>query len=279
MKRKASGDYWDASKAGFMPYKRQKGSGFTTSIYPKGRVTYAVRAAPAAPAAAVNYVPRTPGGQIVADNHYFDAELAATNILVTTTTWAGGELDATFGTGPTAMNCLFAPTQGDDITQRTGRKAFLKKIRIHGKMIVPTQSAQSGLDVPPAVRLICYMDKQTNGTQAQAEEVISSGIDTLPLNMFQSTKSFGRFKVYKDKTFILTPQTATNNAAADTIVQEAVKREFKWNINVNEWVNFNEKNTGTVSDVIDRSFHLIGVTDGAATIPNIYYKVRCTFLP
>jgi len=225
------------------------------------------------------FVPRSPGGQIVADNHYFDCEKANVAMQVGTTDWAGGELDGQTG-ATLELLCLFAPTQGDDITQRTGRKTFLKKIRIKGTIIVPAQTAQTTLDTPAKVRLVLYCDQQTNSTQSQAEQVLASGNASGPLNFFQSTLNFGRFKVYKDKTFIIGPITSVNNTgAAGGIVQGANKRDFKLTANVNMWVNYNATNGGTVADVIDNSFHLIGLTDGATTAPEISYKCRCTFLP
>jgi len=230
--------------------------------------------------ASKQYVARTPGGQIVADNHYFDAEKASAALLAIATSWAGSELDAQVGGGPTELLCLFAPTQGDDISNRTGRKCFVKKIRMHGNINVPAQTGQTTLDMPPRVRLILYCDKQTNGTQSQGEDVINSGGATLAASMFQNTQNFGRFKVFKDKVFTLANTAAVNDTGATGgVVQGATKRDFKFSVNVNMWVNFNATNGGTVADIVDNSFHLIGISDSSTAAAVISYKVRTTFLP
>lgn len=219
------------------------------------------------------WVARTPGGNIVADNHYFDSYLVDTAIPVSTADWSGCELD------PATINCLFAPAQGDDIAQRTGRKVFVKNIRIRGSIIMPAQATQSTLDVPPRVRIVIYCDKQTNATQSQAEDVIASG-NVLPLNMFQSTVNFGRFKVLKDKTYILNGYAAVNNTGATGgVLQGSVKRDFKFSIKINMWVNYNAGTSGNVGDIVDNSWHFIACTDGAATAPTINYRCRTTFDP
>jgi len=226
------------------------------------------------------YVPRTPGGQVVAENHYFDAEKASAALLAIATSWAGSELDAQTGGGATEILCLFAPQQGDDISNRTGRKCFVKKIRMHGQINTPAQTGQSTLDVPPRVRLILYCDKQTNGTQSQGEDVINSGSATLAASMFQNTQNFGRFKVYKDKVFTLqTAPSVNDTGTTGGVVQGSYKRDFKFSVNVNTWVNFNATNGGTVADIVDNSFHLIGISDSTTAAAVISYKVRTTFLP
>lgn len=224
------------------------------------------------------YVARTPGGNVVADNHYFDGELAQQATLALASSWQGSELDATSGGAP--MTCLFAPTEGNDISNRTGRKVFVKKIRVTGALIIPAQTAQSTLDIPARFRLILYCDKQTNATQAQGEQVIESGTAINAISMFQNPDNFGRFKIYKDKTFVLNQngEVAATDAGT-TIVQGGVVRPFKMVATPNCWVNFNNTNGGTVADIVDNSFHLIGNCDNASAGVLISYKVRTTFTP
>lgn len=224
------------------------------------------------------YVDRTPGGQIVSDSHYFDTYYTAAAVQVSTTTWAGGETDGSVS-GLGAISGLFSPKQGDTITDRTGRKAFLKTLRIRGTLIVPVQQAQTVVDLTPKVRVAVYMDKQTNGAQSQAEQVFDMAIGADPLNYYQYVANIGRFQVLKDKTFVLGIPYAVNDAAGATIAQGGVKRDFKLNIKVNKWVNFNNGNAGTIADIVDNSFHMVALTDGAATAPTIAYQCRAVFLP
>jgi len=229
---------------------------------------------------AIGYVPRTPGGQVVADNHYFDAELAATAVAETLTAWTGSEYDPIIAAGPTPLLCLFAPTQGNDISQRDGRKVFLKKLRITGQLVWQTQTAQATIDEPGRCRIIVYQDKQTNGAQSQGEQLIASGAALDAINMFQSTLSFGRFKVLKDKMYSSGNQNngVFGPSTGALIGQTGAVINFHYNLKINEWVNYNATNGGTVADVIDNSWHLIANSEGDTT-PALKYKVRGVFSP
>jgi len=267
---------WDASRGGNLDFKRpSKRANLTTNVYKGGRTEAVVRRNPR-----MQYVSRAPGPLVTADNHYFDAQLAATTIPVVTTSWAGCEVDATSGVGATAINALFAPTQGDDITQRQGRKVFVKTIRISGELLIVGQTLQSGADAPAMIRYLIYLDKQANGTQSQAEDLLASGIATLPLDQFQNLANLGRFKVYKDKRITMqNPAIAPNVSTDGNIVQNGLTRTFKHTIKVGEWVHFNATNGGTVADIVDNAFHMICATNSASLAPTISYKVRVAFTP
>lgn len=220
------------------------------------------------------YVARTPGGQITADNHYFDTERTITSVSANTTAWTGTEYDP----NTTAMLCLFAPVIGDDISNRMGRKIFVKKIRINGILNVGVQAAQGAGDAPAVVRIILYQDKQTNGSQSQGEDVIASGAGSDAIDMFQNVANLGRFRVWKDKTFTLqNPNMGTDGVS--TFATQGIARKFKMTIRPNCWVNFNATNGGTVADIVDNSFHLIANTPSAQLVPSLTYKVRTVFKP
>lgn len=238
--------------------------------------TYSVRQMAGRPyRAPPSFVARTPGGQITADNHYFDTERTQTNITATAASWAGSEYDP----NTSAMLCLFAPTIGDDITNRYGRKIFVKKIRIAGMIkMARGAAAATGEDIC-RIRIIVYQDKQTNGAQSQGEDVISSGAGSNAMDMFQNIANLGRFKVWKDKKYLMQNPAITADAGTGTIVHDELARPFKFSIAVNTWVNYNSTNGGTVADVVDNSFHLIANAEAASATPNIVYKVRTVFTP
>jgi len=219
----------------------------------------------------VRFMSRTPGGQITADNHYFDTERTSTAIPQSAVSWAGTELDP----NTTAMMCLFAPSQGDDIANRQGRKIFVKKIRISGVLNVPVQTAQAAADPEQNIRIIVYKDKQTNGAQAQGEELIESGAGSDAIHMYQNLKNLGRFEVMYDKYFVMTQRYLTGLTGA--YVQAGQTKNFKISLKPNCVVNYNATNGGTVADVIDNSFHLIALTDNNTMGCTITYKVRTVF--
>jgi len=219
------------------------------------------------------YVNRTPGGQIVADNHYFDTERTSTAIAANGASWANTEYDP----NTSAMLCLFAPTVGDDITNRTGRKVFVKKIRIQGSILISAQSAAATSDLGADIRIIVYQDCQTNAQQSQGENLIDSGAGSDAIHMFQNLASLGRFKVLKDKMIVIDPGSMTG--AAGAIEQSGQYRNFKMTVKPMCWVNYNATNGGTVADVVDNSFHLIANVRNTGLAPFISYKVRTVFSP
>lgn len=223
----------------------------------------------------VRYVPRTLGGQVQAEDHYFDEQRPATFIVATPGSWAGCEMDPSL-----AQGCLFAPIIGDDIANRTARKVFVKKIRIYGAI---TTTAQSGLALPEQpcnVRLVIYQDKQTNASNLNvAQLVLLSGNASQATNMFMNPSQFGRFKILKDKKIVLQNPSNAGTTTAANISYPGLVRNFKFTINVNEYVNYNNTNGGTVADVVDNSFHLMVNCTNVEMAPTIEYKARTVFTP
>lgn len=227
------------------------------------------------------YVARTPGGQIVADNHYFDSQTVQASQALTSISanWTNTRIEFYNGaTGVTAMGTLFCPTQGDDIGQRQGRRCFVKHIRIQGTFVCPVQAAQTGSDAPLDVRYILVQDKQTNATSLTGDLVIASGYQAPALYMHQSAANFGRFKVLKDKT-ITFQNPALGTDGASTLAQNGLRRTFKISAKINEWVDFNATNGGTVADIVNNSWHLLAATNGAALAVTIAAKCRVVFQP
>jgi len=219
------------------------------------------------------YMARTPGGNVVADNHYFDTERTTTAIAQSASTWNGSEMDP----NTSAMLCLFAPVIGDDISNRTGRKVFVKKIRISGLILVSAQSAQTTQDDPANIRLVCYQDMQTNFAQATGDLVLAQGAASNAIHYGMSVANFGRFKILKEKRIVITPPDYSGLTTAFVAGGRLVN--FKMNIKVNQWVNFNGTNGGTVADIVDNSFHFLALSSVSTLNPTVTYKVRTVFSP
>jgi len=179
------------------------------------------------------------------------------------------------------MGCLFAPTQGDDISNRRARKVFVKKIRVSGFLYVAAATALTTPQQPTQVRVILFMDKQTNGSQVSPAVLMASGAGSDAVHMFQSPAGFGRFKVFKDKTFTLLPGGTFGPSTGNLIGQTGLIREFSFTVKPNVWVNYNATNGGTVADIIDNSFHICANQNAsvAANQASITYKVRTVFSP
>lgn len=259
-KRSRSDAGFARSKQGSAKSRKTNGSGGGGTIVQVPQTSAPIRL----------FVPRTPGGQIVSENHYFDAELNTNTITPNGTSWTGTEYD------PAVPLNLCSPTIGDDITNRTARRIFVKKIRIQGQVFQNAQTTQSAADDAVYVRIVVYQDKQTNGSQAQGEQLLSSGTSLDAIDMYQNTANLGRFRVLKEKRIHLENPNIVGLTGA--YVVNGLSRSFKFNIPINQFTNFNSGNTGTITDIIDNSYHIVAnISGGTGVTTSITYKSRAVF--
>lgn len=246
---------------------------FDYGPHSRGGVQKASRLAKMYPSLRQAPVPRPRSVFSVTERKYFDSHLNA-SALASPTTWAGTELD------PATLNTLFAPTQGSDINNRIGRKVAVMKITMRGVIRAPAQTNETATDDYSCCRLILYMDQQTNGAQAQGENLMAnpgaaSGI--LNVMTYQNTANFGRFRVLKDK-FINLGNPAISWDGTN-MEQQGVSRTFKFTVKFRKPViiQFNATNGGTVADIVDNSFHLIGATTSTGIAPAVSYQCRVVY--
>lgn len=220
------------------------------------------------------YVPRTPGGQITSERKYKDYRCSSFAVAVTNSSFTSAEANPNVG----APGCLFAPVQGNDISEREGRNVYVHTIRIQGVIEVASQTGQSAIDMQQTCRLILCMDKQTNGTAMNSEDLIMSSGGVPGTFQFQNTGNFGRFQILKDKIISFPPFPVAANGAGQ-VFQAGCSKYFKikYTFKTPIKVNFNATNGGTVADIVDNSFHLLAGRDNADTPVNLDYQVRVGF--
>lgn len=218
-------------------------------------------------------VPRTRGALGVTERKYFDTFLNAA-ALTSPNTWAGTEVD------PATLNCLFCPQEGSDIDNRVGRKVNVVKMIVRGVIVILKQANQTASDDGALCRVILYMDQQTNGTQAQGENLMQdpgAANASLCMSIFQNTANFGRFRVLKDKVLTLSnPNIAWDGTNME---QQGTNRAFKFSLKFRRpvTVRFNGTNGGSVADIIDNSFHMIAACNSGDLTPTLYYQVRTVY--
>lgn len=221
------------------------------------------------------FVPRSFGTPLaITERKYYDSIKTTANF----TSAAGGSF-ASAELDPGTVNTLFAPTTGDDFNNRSGRKVQVIQIKIRGLIQQAVQAAQTTADPIPVVRMLLVQDTQTNTAQLNSEDVLGNAV-TSPIFAFQNPAFFGRFKVLKDKVFNI-PVPFSGQDAAGTFVQGSKDIYFKWNIKFKKpvVVHFNSTNGGTVADIVDNSWHIIGAqSENAGMQCSVTYQARTTFL-
>lgn len=218
------------------------------------------------------YVPRSLGNAMAAtENKYYD--LSVTHSITTpTSAWSVNERAE-----PGSVRSLFGPVTGDDIFNREGRKVVVKSIRIRGHISVSAQSAQTAADNATYIRMVLVLDKQTNGTQMDPGNLLSSG-SAPNIDALTSTASFGRYQILRDKKIVIGQPNMVWNGA--TIFQGGAVRPFKLKYN---WpnglvVHYNATNSGDIPDTIDNSLHLICGCTNLQLAPQLVYQSRVVFV-
>lgn len=184
------------------------------------------------------------------------------------TTWATME-DGT-------NDVLSGIVQGNGESQRIGRKVQIHSI--HLKCFVATDSVETnGTPAADVIGRYCLvLDKQTNGAQLTATDVMDGGQtkDTLAFRNLQHTR---RFQVLWDRKFKLGRSNDTNEAninkygrgKTSTTIMTYNKR-FNPPIPV-----LFSGNDATVSSITDNSLHMIGVAD--STLGKLTYQCRIRY--
>lgn len=218
------------------------------------------------------WVIRTYGNPMaITERKYFDTEYSAA-IPALAASWAGGEAD------PATFLSLFQPARGTDYNQRIGRKVQLLSLKIRGHVTCTSQADQTAADPGSGCRVILVHDRQTNAAQLNAEDVISSGAGSQAINMFQNPAFFGRFRVMKDKRWILESPSMTYDGT--NVEQSGLQYNFEWIWKFRKpmYIHFNGTDGGTIADTIDNTFHIIAGTNSASLVPVLAYKCRATFV-
>ena len=210
----------------------------------------------------------------IIERKYFDALRTGTALTASTIDWAGSLLD------PSALNCLFAPVQGDDIFNRQGRKVQVLQIKVSGQIgCNPQTEVVPAPDVACIVRLHLVQDTLTNGTALLPQNVFGNTFGNgEPTDQFQNTAFFGRFKVLKSLKFIL--QNPNMIWTGVNLQQQGLAHIFKMNVKFKKpaVVHYHSTNLGTIADVVDNSFHIMGLCNDADLVPLIAYISRTTFI-
>lgn len=216
------------------------------------------------------FVPRIMGPLSATESKYDLKVLGLTN-FPEGTSWAGAELD------PATYLTLCLPAEGADIDNRIGRKISVYRIAIRGIIHTAVLQDQTDMLLAPSYRLILYIDQQTNGGQSQAEDIMSTGLATQEgvFTGFQNLNNLGRFRVLKDIIFEgRDVSSMTDGASTASIGAGDIPFKISYKFKDPLVIKFNSTNGGTIADIIDNSFHLIGAKSTADFAGTITYQCR-----
>ena len=224
-------------------------------------------------------VARTRGAFGLSDLKYWDIIREDFDIK----THTGGKWTGTNNADPTTRKCLISPTQGAGINNRIGREIQVKKLKIRGQIwALPRDIDNSLPDSPALVRIIVFVDQQTNGSQVDGEALMGDGGTGDAALAYQRLSGFGRFQVLKDYFCDLEqfPISHYRNLSGESSLYQGNRGKiFNWKFNFKKplKIRFNSMSTGAVDDIVDNSVHIIALHSNEAMTVRMAYHSRAVF--
>lgn len=188
------------------------------------------------------------GSILGVENKYFDTEYANQPILATV---VGSE------SSPATYKSLNSISQGDGETQRDGKKVRLTSMYIRGMVFVADQNDLAIGSKGTTVRLLVVQDRQTNGDQLNAEDVLKDPTSTYTDAFAHINLKYSkRFKILHDQTVDLFPPTLSYDGT--NMEAGGMNSSFQIYKKLNIDVNYSGTG-GTVSDIVDNSIQIIAI--------------------
>jgi len=211
------------------------------------------------------------------ETKYFDTSFTQT--VASAADWTGTEVPCTNyvqsdGTtvGAYTDSALIPSAIGAGYGQINGNKFYLKKLRIKGQLTPTVSSDTADVLTASSVRLIFIEDTQPQGAQAQGESVFTDmGSATQAHYSFlaMAAGSGGRFRVLKDKNYMMQPASAGTDGAS-TVSTVRTGAQFKMNVNFGKPKQVQLKansSTPTVASLSNFNYFLLAhCSNGTVTI-------------
>jgi len=213
------------------------------------------------------------------ETKYFDTSFSQTAAVAAD--WTGTEVPCTNyiqsdGTtvGVYTDSALIPSAIGAGYGQVNGNKYYLKKLRLKGEVSSGVASDQADVPVPVSVRLVLVEDSQPQGTQAQGEQVFTDMGSATQNNysfLAMAAGSGGRFRILKDKQYMLQPALAsTDGASTASVVRTSL--QFKFSVNFGKPIQVMLKAnsaTPTVASLSNRNYFLLLHSAAAGASPAV----------
>lgn len=190
------------------------------------------------------------------EKKYKDTVIAAAVIPV-----AGSCIAASGGSA--SLNVL---VQDSSATGRVGRKVTLKNVYIHGAITLPSTGVNA--NATDIVRIILYIDKQTNGVTPAVADLLDTAVGGY--NSFRNLSNVERYIILKDK--FISVSAATTVAAVNTGV---VSVEYKIYKKIECGIEFSG-NTGAVTEVRSNNLCVLAISKNGLATNEFVSRVRFT---
>lgn len=182
-------------------------------------------------------------------------------------------LDTSLSDSSVSINGDIASTvnaiaEGTGPSQRVGRKCTVHSVHWRYEVRLP---AYQGASAPNnnSIRVILYLDKQTNGTAATASDIL----DTPGIRAFRNLANSGRFNILMDKIHNVSYEGLGGDGTTND-TSEVIKN-FTFNKKVNIPIEFNA-DTGALSEMRSNNMGVLLVSANGVVTPsfNSVFRIR-----
>ncbi len=159
-----------------------------------------------------------------------------------------------FGTITAAMEFLNLNiiVQGNTESNRIGRKTTLSRVDVKGHLLLPTTAVAANTNDTVRIMLVC--DKQTNGAQFTATDLL----ETDSIGQFRNLANSSRFTVLQTKTFDFNCKAGSGRGSTDTLSYGEDGIWFTMGVNLNLPIEFNNiATTGAVTTQRSNSLWIV----------------------
>lgn len=171
-------------------------------------------------------------------------------------------------TGSIVSDSLVKIAQGITEKTRVGRKCVIKKIGWRFSLTLPEVDDTATPGASDEVRLILYIDKQTNGATAAVTDILETAV----IHSFRNLVNMGRFIILMDRTFAMNVMTL-NSTTTGNNSQNAVIRPYQWYKNVNIPIEYNAA-AGAITEMCCNNIGLLSISSNAVTQLDGRFRMR-----
>lgn len=167
----------------------------------------------------------------------------------------------------------FVP-QGFAENERIGRKITIKSLEVRGSIVLPPTETLGNMD--NRVRIIFYIDHQTNGAAATLDEIVNTS-GTVSINAFRDLANQQRFRLIYDTWFDL-PVRAVLQDAATTGDNVPSSTGFKFVRKLNLSIQFDDGvTTGAISSQRTNNIGAFCICEQTSVAPIVAYTFRIRY--
>lgn len=216
----------------------------------------------------VGYMPSAPG---FSGKKFLDTNVVAVSPSTTGTILNGGTL------------CVIP--QGITKSTRVGNDCIIQNLNLHGRILLPKINVLAVAPLLPSVfaqdrlRMIVYIDTQANGLPATALDILAvqPGGGTASIDSFRNYDNLSRFRILKDKVFVLNSTAAGGmfdpGTTGNIVCASGMSKELRMGFKLNLAMYF-DADTGAMGTIRSNNIGILCLSDNAQASIEFISRVK-----